>query len=118
MEMYTKPHPLNDYLDRAFTCDCGREHYASLKCVSVKKDALEDLPVIAQKLGFKSLYLISDSITYKIAGSRCMELLAFRFTWKNAFPFISTTRLSFPYVFASYRMEEFPAIEICVLSGR
>ena len=75
MEMFTTPHPLNDYLDRRFTCDCGREHYASLKFVSVRKDALEDLPKFAKELNFKSLYLISDPITYKIAGARCMEIL-------------------------------------------
>ena len=76
MEMYATPHSLNDYLDTHFTCDCGKEHYASLKFVSVRKDALEDLPVFAKELGFKSLYLISDKITYDIAGKRCMEILA------------------------------------------
>ena len=76
MEMYAHPHPLNDYLDRKFTCDCGKEHYASLKFVSVRKDALEDLPRFAKELGFRSLYLISDPITYGIAGKRCMEILA------------------------------------------
>ncbi len=75
MDMYVKPHPLSDYLDQHFACDCGKEHYASLKYVSIKKDALEDLPRFAQKLGFKSLYLISDKITYEIAGKRCMEIL-------------------------------------------
>ena len=75
MEMYAQPHPLNDYLDRRFTCDCGKEHYASLKFVSVRKDALEDLPRFVGDLGFKSLYLISDKITYEIAGKRCMEIL-------------------------------------------
>ena len=72
MDMYEQPHPLNDYLDRVFTCSCGKEHYAPLKFVSVRKDALEDLPRFAQELGFKSLYLISDQITYEIAGKRCM----------------------------------------------
>ena len=76
MKMYETPHALGDYLDTSFECDCGREHYASLKFVSVRKDALEDLPVFAKKLGFKSLYLISDQITYDIAGKRCMEILA------------------------------------------
>ena len=76
MDMYEQPHPLNDYLDRVFTCNCGKEHYAPLKFVSVRKDALEDLPRFAQELGFKSLYLISDQITYEIAGKRCMEILA------------------------------------------
>ena len=76
MKMYDTPHGLNDYLDTRFECDCGREHYASLKFVSVRKDALEDLPAFAKKLSFRSLYLICDKITYDIAGKRCMELLA------------------------------------------
>ena len=76
MKMYETPHALNDYLDTRFECDCGREHYASLKFVSVRKNALEDLPVFAQKLNFKSLYLICDQITYDIAGNRCMEILS------------------------------------------
>lgn len=75
MEMYETPHALSDYLDRHFTCSCGKEHYASLKFVSVRKDALDDLPKFAKELNFKSLYLISDPITYKIAGARCMEIL-------------------------------------------
>lgn len=75
MEMYAQPHPLNDYLDRHLTCSCGREHYAPLRFVSVRKDALEDLPGFVKDSGYKSLYLISDQITYKLAGARCMELL-------------------------------------------
>ncbi len=76
MQMYAEPHGLNDYLDTHFTCDCGKDHYASLKTVSVRKDALLDLPVIAKEQGFSSLYLVSDAITYDIAGKRCMEILA------------------------------------------
>ena len=60
MNMPNAPQGLSTYLDTHFTCDCGKEHYASLKYVSVRKDALEDLPVFAKELGFKSLYLISD----------------------------------------------------------
>ena len=30
MEMYATPHAIGDYLDRPFTCPCGREHYAAL----------------------------------------------------------------------------------------
>ncbi len=76
MKMYAEPHGLNDYLDTHFTCDCGKDHYASLKTVSVRKDALLDLPKIAKEQGFSSLYLVSDAITYDIAGKRCMEILA------------------------------------------
>ena len=82
MEMYAHPHPLGDYLDKHFTCDCGKEHYASLKFVSVRKDALEDLPVFAKELGFKSLYLISDNITRGIAGDR----------WRNPYQYARRLR--------------------------
>ena len=75
MELYASPHPLGDYLDTHFTCPCGREHYAPLKAVTIGPGALESLPGLTKKLGYKSLYLISDAITYDIAGKRCMELL-------------------------------------------
>lgn len=75
MKMYAEPHCLNDYLNQTFECDCGRTHSAPLKFVSVRKDALEDLPKFMKELGFQSAYLISDSITYKIAGEKCMEIL-------------------------------------------
>ena len=54
---------------------CGREHYASLKKVSIKKGALNDLPLFAKELGFRKLYLISDPVTYEIAGRDCMAIL-------------------------------------------
>lgn len=75
MEMYIQPHPLNDYLDQHFTCNCGKEHYASLQAVRVGKDALNDLPVLVKEMGFQSLYLISDPITYGIAGEKCVSIL-------------------------------------------
>lgn len=75
MKMYTEPHGLNDYLNKRFECDCGHTHSAPLKFVSVRKDALQDLPKFMDELGFHSAYLISDSITYKIAGEKCMEIL-------------------------------------------
>ena len=75
MEMPCKTQELSYYLDRHFTCACGREHYASLKKVSIKKGALNDLPLFAKGLGFRKLYLISDPVTYEIAGRDCMAIL-------------------------------------------
>lgn len=75
MNMPKKPLKLNAYLDQHFTCDCGREHYASLRAVRVGKNSLNDLPVLVEKMGFKSLYLISDPITYGIAGETCVKIL-------------------------------------------
>ena len=75
MKMYEKPHHLSDYLDTSFDCSCGRTHYASLKYVSVGKNTLNDLPRILEGLGRKRPFLICDTMTYQIAGERCMEIL-------------------------------------------
>lgn len=75
MKMYETPHSLSDYLDTTFECDCGKEHYAALKYVSVGKDAVNDLPRILEGLGKAHPYLICDEITYKIAGEKAMNIL-------------------------------------------
>lgn len=76
MKMPIRSMKLNAYLDQHFICGCGKEHYASLKAVRIGKDALEALPALAKEMGFKSLYLICDPITYEIAGERCEALLS------------------------------------------
>ncbi len=75
MEMYNTPHSLNDYLNHTFTCSCGRTHSAPIKFVSVRENALQDLPKTVELLGCKSLYLICDPMTYGIAGEKCMQIL-------------------------------------------
>lgn len=75
MDMPQKPMELNGYLNQQFTCDCGKEHDTALRAVRVGKDALKALPALVQDMGFRSLYLISDAITYGIAGEQCEALL-------------------------------------------
>ena len=75
MEMPQYPMDLNSYLNQRFTCTCGREHYASLRAVRVGQGALHELPTLVKLMGFQSLYLISDSITYSIAGETCERIL-------------------------------------------
>ncbi len=75
MEMPKRPMELNTYLNQRFTCDCGRKHFASLRAVRIRKGALNDLPALVKLMGFQSLYLISDSVTYGIAGEACVNIL-------------------------------------------
>ena len=75
MKMPVTPQKLATYLDTHLECDCGHEHYASLKAVKVGEGALNELPALVRELGFKHLYLIADAITNKIAGERTMEIL-------------------------------------------
>lgn len=75
MNMYETPRPLGEYLNRTFTCSCGRTHSAPLKQVSIGPGALEALPVFLRKQGFHSVFLICDQVTKGIAGDRCRALL-------------------------------------------
>jgi len=76
MEMPKQPMELNAYLNQRFTCDCGREHYASLRAVRVGHGALNEIPVLTKLMGFQSLYLICDAVTYNIAGKTCSDILS------------------------------------------
>ena len=75
MELPQKPMELNAYLNQHFTCSCGKEHYASLRAVRIGGGALRELPGLVKLMGFESLYLICDPITYQIAGMACKQIL-------------------------------------------
>lgn len=75
MELPQKPVELNTYLNQHFTCSCGKEHYASLRAVCIGSGALRELPSLVKLMGFESLYLICDPITYEIAGAVCKQIL-------------------------------------------
>ncbi len=75
MRLPEHPIELNNYLNQHFTCTCGRDHYASLRAVRIGAGVLEELPGLVKLMGFESLYLISDPITYQIAGERCSAIL-------------------------------------------
>lgn len=75
MEMPEVPRPLSTYLNTRLTCSCGRQHYAPLKRVSIRRDALQDLPLILKELGCSRPFLICDAVTEQIAGEACRKLL-------------------------------------------
>lgn len=75
MDMYDAPHPLGDYLNRTFTCPCGRTHRAPLQQVTIGAGALEALPSFIREREFRSVFLICDPVTRTIAGERCRALL-------------------------------------------
>ena len=75
MKMPKIPEDLSFYLNQRFVCDCGKEHYAPLRAVRVGSGVLDELPSIIRLMGYQSLYLISDPVTYQIAGERCVHIL-------------------------------------------
>lgn len=76
VKMYDSPQPLEMYLNKPLECSCGRTHFAPIKAVRIGPDVLDELPEYVRKYGYSHPLIVSDSITYKIAGKRCAELLA------------------------------------------
>lgn len=76
MKMYESPRELPCYLNTKLECSCGRTHYVPIRDVEISSGAISRLPALVKKYGYSHPYLICDTITYKIAGAKCMELLA------------------------------------------
>lgn len=67
---------IQDYLNRTFTCDCGKEHRTSLKHVVIQPDALQKTPEIVRALGANKVFVVSDIHTHKAAAAQLETLLA------------------------------------------
>lgn len=75
MRMHEMPRNLNEYLNVELECGCGRTHYAPIKAVRIGAGVLNELPEIAERFGYRRAFIVCDSITYKIAGQRCEQLM-------------------------------------------
>ena len=64
-------------LNKKFTCQfCGKQHFIPTREVVTRKGAILSLPGFLSKLVKRGKILIlSDNITYEIAGKRCAEVL-------------------------------------------
>jgi glycerol-1-phosphate dehydrogenase [NAD(P)+] len=75
MKMYDTPQSVEKYLNVQLECDCGMVHYAPIKAVVVKRDALSELTTYMNRFGYQHPYIVCDSITYEIAGQKCKAIL-------------------------------------------
>lgn len=66
---------MESYLNCSFECSCGRTHKSLFAHYIFEPGAIEKLPALLAKLGYKKPYLISDTHTYEIAGRRVEETL-------------------------------------------
>lgn len=66
---------LNDYLNHEIPCDCGKNHYFSLKKIDIDRGALDRLPSHIVDMGYKKPYIVEDKNTYIAAGEAVEEKL-------------------------------------------
>jgi len=74
---------ITDYLNKTFSCDCGREHSVPIKRILIEEDALLSLPDIISSNGLKKPFILYDTTTYKVAGNmieKQMKLTALSYT--------------------------------------
>lgn len=74
-KVFTSGQPLSAYLNETFSCTCGRTHYAPLQQVIIGAGVLEQLADILTDRGFCHPFLVSDEITYRVAGEKCAAVL-------------------------------------------
>ncbi|MBQ6551664.1 MAG: sn-glycerol-1-phosphate dehydrogenase [Lachnospiraceae bacterium] len=59
----------------SFDCSCGRHHSFPVHGISIRKNAIEDLPAMAAPFKDKKILIVFDTNTYRVAGERAVCLL-------------------------------------------
>lgn len=58
-----------------FSCTCGKYHRAALEELVLRQGALEELPNLMQKRGYRKAFLLTDPNAYWAAGDRVCQIL-------------------------------------------
>lgn len=66
---------INEMPQTEFDCSCGKRHSFSVKDMSIRKGAIDDLPRMAQPFKNGKILVVYDNNTYKVAGKKAVELL-------------------------------------------
>ena len=66
---------INEMPQTEFECSCGHRHSFSVKDMSIRKGAIEDLPKMAEPFKDGKILVVYDNNTYKVAGKKAVELL-------------------------------------------
>ena len=66
---------INEMPQTEFECSCGHRHSFSVKDMSIRKGAIEDLPKMAEPFKEGKILVVYDNNTYKVAGKKAVELL-------------------------------------------
>lgn len=68
-------HQIDDWLDRGFSCSCGKEHFISVNKVVLGRGALTAIPSYLKQTEFQHVLLVADEFTYAAAGATVVRLL-------------------------------------------
>jgi glycerol-1-phosphate dehydrogenase [NAD(P)+] len=66
---------IDDWLNRGFACDCGKEHTISVKKVLIEREALKEIPHYLKQVGLLHVLLVADEQTFRAAGEAVVNQL-------------------------------------------
>lgn len=66
---------LSDLLAAPLACQCGRTHEIQMKQVVVEPGAIQKTARVLRELGYRKALIISDAVTWGIAGKRAADVL-------------------------------------------
>lgn len=66
---------ISDYLNQTYECSCGKKHKTDLREVEISEGAINKIPNLVKKYGYKKIFVVSDCNTYKIAGKSVQDIL-------------------------------------------
>lgn len=67
---------IQGYLGREFQCDCGKKHMAEIDEVVVESNAIDKLPALIKKYGYRKVFIVADSNTHEVAGHKIEAVLS------------------------------------------
>ena len=67
--------PLSEMLNREIPCTCGHVHRADIDEVVIGRGALEYVPELLRKHGYRTVFLLEDEQTHAAAGEALSALL-------------------------------------------
>jgi glycerol-1-phosphate dehydrogenase [NAD(P)+] len=66
---------ISDYLNRTFSCNCGRSHRTDLKDVEISSGAVEKIPYFMKRYGYTRAFIVCDCNTFKVCGNAVKSVL-------------------------------------------
>jgi glycerol-1-phosphate dehydrogenase [NAD(P)+] len=66
---------INEWLDRKFSCACGKEHVITVKKVLIERGAIKSIPPYLKQADLQSVLLVADEHTFAAAGDAVLNQL-------------------------------------------
>lgn len=79
----------HDHFNKAFLCECGREHWIPIQTIEIGEDALDHLEQFLASHQFQSILILDDAVTGSLLGDRVKAAL-------SNHPGLSVSDLQFP----------------------